>query len=138
MPGDVLCALLTDAFFRMPAFAVAQARTGAPTFMYEFAWRTSVFDLGACHALEIGFVFDNLRAEGNESVAGPKAPQQLADAMHAAWVAFARTGDPGWPALDATVPVMVFDGDGARVVHNPRGDERAAWSRPPRARVVAP
>lgn len=29
---------------------------------------------------------------------GGARPQSVADSMHAAWVAFATTGDPGWPA----------------------------------------
>ncbi|HEY1485929.1 MAG TPA: carboxylesterase family protein [Micromonosporaceae bacterium] len=128
-PGDVLCALLGDAFFRLPAFAVADARlaSSAGTWVYEFAWPTPVADLGACHAVEIGFVFDNLAATGNDELAGADAPQSLADVMHAAWVAFARHGDPGWERHDSSRPVMVFDGDGASLAHDLRADERTIW-----------
>jgi para-nitrobenzyl esterase len=128
-PGDLMAALLTDAYFRLPALAVAAARRGAPTYVYELAWRSGAGDLGACHALDIPFVFDTLAATGAEGLTGPNPPQRLADRMHGAWVAFARTGDPGWPALDGSYPVMVFDGDAATVVSDPRGDERAAWRR---------
>ena len=128
-PGDILCALLGDAFFRLPAFAVADARLAAPagTWLYEFAWSTSVADLGACHAVEIGFVFDNLAAAGNDELAGADAPQSLADVTHAAWVAYARDGDPGWERYDTSRPVMVFDGDGASLTHDLRADERKIW-----------
>ena len=55
-PGEVLVAVSTDWFFRIPALRVAEARQGAQgrTWMYEFAWPSPEFDgrLGACHALE--------------------------------------------------------------------------------------
>ncbi len=125
-PGDVLCAIITDSFFRIPTCRVAEGR-GDATYMYEFAWRTPVHDLGACHALEIGFVFGNL---GRGGLVGDDPPRSLSALMHRAWVDFATSGDPGWAPYDpATRPVMVFDGDGARVVHDPRADERLLWDK---------
>ena len=129
-PGDVLAAVSTDAYFRIPAIRLAEARADAPgaTYAYEFAWPTPVGRLGACHALEIGFVFDTLGTPGTDLLTGTDAPQSLADDMHARWVAFAERGDPGWPAYDPeTRAVMTFDGDGARVVNDPRADERRLW-----------
>jgi len=126
-PGDLLAALLTDRFFRQPAIAVAQARAAgpAPTYFYEFAWPSP--GLGAAHAVEIPFVFDNLSAGGVELISGPAAPQALADEMHAAWIRFASTGDPGWPAFDQRHPVRVFDAGGGSVQLDPRRDERVIW-----------
>jgi carboxylesterase type B len=98
--------------------------------MYEFAWCSPVMDggLGACHALELPFVFDNLAAEGVAALAGEDPPQAVADAMHAAWVAFIRDGDPGWAAYDdATRSTMRFDTTSA-VVDDPHGAERALWA----------
>ena len=133
-PGDLLAALLTDRFFLLPAIAVAQARQDGParTYFYEFAWRHP--QVGAGHGLDVPFVFDNLSAPGAELVAGPDAPRGLAEEMHQAWIRFARTGDPGWPAFDQTLPVQVFDanggianGSGVRV--DPHAVERTAWPR---------
>ena len=72
--GDILAALLTDRFFRLPALAIAEARIGgpAPTYVYEFAWQSPLGGLGACHSLEIPFVFDNLSASGFGHVIGPE------------------------------------------------------------------
>ena len=40
--------------------------------------------------------------------------------MHAAWLAFAATGDPGWPKYDlGRRATMRFDAD-SRVVEDPR------------------
>ncbi|HEX9032443.1 MAG TPA: carboxylesterase family protein [Streptosporangiaceae bacterium] len=126
-PGDLLAALITDRFFWMPALAVAEARAAGPasTYFYEFAWRSP--GLGAAHALEIPFVFDNLSAPGAEAAVGPGAPQEVADQMHAAWVRFASTGDPGWAAFDASRPVRVFDAGGGSVELDQRRDEREIW-----------
>ena len=62
--GDLLAAIQTDWYWRIPAIrlADAHAKSAAATYMYEFAWRSPQFNgrLGACHALEIAFVFDTL------------------------------------------------------------------------------
>ena len=47
--------------------------------------------------------------------------------MHAAWLAFARYGDPGWHAYDDTCRSWfstIPEGD-LRLI--PRGDERRIW-----------
>ena len=125
--GDIAGAILTDAAFRVPttALAAAQHAAGGTVYTYEFAWPTTVMGLGACHALELGFVFDTL-GEGS-AMAGANAPQPLADKMHRAWVAFAREGDPGWTAWTPDDPaVMTFDYE-SEVVYGPRADELALW-----------
>jgi para-nitrobenzyl esterase len=130
-PGELLTAIATDWFFRIPAIRLAEARAAGPgrTHVYEFAWPSPQFDgrLGACHALEIGFVFDRLDVPENVPLAGEGPPQALADAMHAAWVSFVRTGDPGWPTYDLSHrPVQVF-GELTAVAPDPRGEQRALW-----------
>ena len=140
-PGQLYEAVVTDWFFRIPAIRLLEARAdGVPGYAYEFAWRTPRFDgqLASCHGLELPFVFDTLDRPGWQSLTGPDAPQALADAMHSAWVAFIRDGDPGWAAYEP-------DGDPGRavarfgaghgevgaavvdVVADPRGVERVLW-----------
>jgi para-nitrobenzyl esterase len=131
-PGDLLGALITDWFFRIPAIRLAEAHAGngGSPYLYEFAWRSPLFDgrFGAVHALEIGFVFDNLRREGAMPLAGNDPPQALADAMHRAWVAFASSGTPGWSPYDSRErTVMRFDGKGGTVVIDPAAKERQLW-----------
>ncbi|MFI6706111.1 carboxylesterase/lipase family protein [Nonomuraea sp. NPDC050478] len=122
-PGEILGEMATDLLMRGPLNRLADSVERAH--VYEFAWRSPVMDLGACHGLEIGFVFDNLRH--CRELAGDDAPQELADAMHRAWVAFAKTGDPGWQRWDSSRPVMVFDSPGSGVVHAPRDEELRIW-----------
>ncbi|HEX6817085.1 MAG TPA: carboxylesterase/lipase family protein [Ktedonobacterales bacterium] len=136
-PGELLGAVTTDWLFRIPAVRMAEARASAPaaTYMYEFAWRSPQFNgrLGACHALEIAFVFDNLAQPENEPLAGSAPPQSLADAMHAAWVAFARSGNPATSALPdwtrydlSRRATMRFD-VASSLVEDPAAGERALW-----------
>lgn len=139
-PGELLGALATDLLLRVPLNRLADARVGAEgaTYVYEFGWPTPVQRLGACHALELGFVFDTLAHPDTRALTGPDAPQELADAMHRAWVDFATTGDPGWPSWDARRPVRFFGAEGAEsaegadgpaVVLAPRDDELRSWER---------
>ncbi|MFE9851178.1 carboxylesterase/lipase family protein [Streptomyces sp. NPDC005576] len=128
-PGELLGALATDLLLRVPLNLLADARAGGPgrTYLYEFGWPSPVRRLGACHALEIGFVFDTLAHPDAVALAGPHAPQALADAMHSAWVRFAATGDPGWAAWDPRRPVMAFGPGAPAVVEAPRDDELRGW-----------
>ncbi len=103
-------------------------RAASATYMYEFAWRSPQFNgrLGACHALEIPFVFDTL-GNGTEPLLGADPPQQLADTMHAAWVAFATNGDCGWPKYDLSRRATMRFDTTSEVVDDPRSAERALW-----------
>lgn len=126
-------AALTDWFFRIPAIRVAEARAehGAATHVYEFVWRSTLFGgrLGACHALEIPFVFDTLDDPGTSLIAGPdRPPAQIADEMHAAWVAFARDGDPGWSPYLPGRRVRRFSLPG-EMATDPRAEQRRLWDR---------
>ena len=51
--------------------------------------------------------------------------------MHRAWVAFAATGDPGWPAYTPGHRTVALFGSGTdpgrEVVDDPRGDLRVLW-----------
>jgi para-nitrobenzyl esterase len=127
-PGQVLGRIAGDMLMRAPAYRLAGARAGqSNTFVYEFGWPTNVEQLGACHALEIGFVFDSLGAPGSLTLTGPNPPQPLADAMHRAWVEFAQNGTPGWAAWNASHPFMRFDMPASTVVQTPANDEIRLW-----------
>jgi para-nitrobenzyl esterase len=128
--GDLLAALQGDWYVRIPVMrlADAHAKDACATFMYEFAWPSRQFNglLGACHGLEVGFVFDTL-GSGTEPVAGANPPQVLADVMHAAWIGFATRGDPGWPKYELERrTTMRFDST-SRVVFDPLAWKRALW-----------
>ncbi|MFE7512863.1 carboxylesterase/lipase family protein [Streptomyces sp. NPDC057540] len=128
-PGELLDAVATDWFYRIPAVRLAESVPGS--YLYEFAWRSPRFDgaLGACHALELPFVFDRLHDPSYAPLLGVDPPQALADAVHGAWVSFAKTGSPGWKAYDRTHrTTMTFTGaSGSGAVEDPRSRERLLW-----------
>ncbi len=129
--GDLMVAVVTDWFYRIPAIRLAEARAAGPgaTYMYQFAWRSPQFNgrLGACHAVELPFVFDTITEKANEGLIGTGAPQQIADTVHAAWVAFAKHGNPGWPRYDLKERATMRFDVASEVVHDPHGAERALW-----------
>jgi para-nitrobenzyl esterase len=128
-PGDVWAAICTDAYFRLPAVRLAEAHhhAGGTTYLYEFAWPSAVDRLGACHALELPFVFDTTAYPAAQPLLGAHPPRALAIRMHAAWIRFAR-GHPDWPSYNLnTRPVMAFDHPTCQLINDPRGDERALW-----------
>ena len=129
--ADVFGAIVTDCIFRIPAIRLAEAQTaaGGTAHAYLFSWASTAFGgmLGSCHALDVPFAFDHLASPGVDVFTGGSAPQSLADAMHGAWVRFATTGAPGWPAYDVDRrPTMRLDATSS-VVDDPHGAERAAW-----------
>jgi len=128
--GDLLAAIQSDWYIRIPALrlADAHAKGASATYAFQFAWRSPQLNglLGACHGLEIAFVFDTLGTE-TEPLLGASPPQQLADTMHKAWVAFASSGDPGWPKYDLRRrATMRFDLT-SEIANDPRSTEWAFW-----------
>jgi para-nitrobenzyl esterase len=127
-PGQLGAAIAGDDAFWLPAIGLAEARR-APTWMYRFDWATPVFGgvLGACHGVELPFVFDTLEA-ARGFIGDNPGLSALAAEVHGAWVAFATTGDPGWAAYDdGRRATMRFDAP-STVVDDPDGDLRARWS----------
>jgi carboxylesterase type B len=129
--GELLSAIQSDWYIRIPALRLAEAHaTGAAaTYMYEFAWRSPQFGgrLGACHGAEIPFVFDRL-GHGTELLWGTDPPQALANAIHHAWVAFATHGDPGWPPYDLNRRATMRFDTTSEVVYAPHSLEAALWA----------
>ena len=133
-PGDLLAAIQSDWYFRIPTLRLAEAHASsrAATYMYEFAWRSPQFNgrLGACHGLDVPFVFDTLDVGGAgvDPVLGANPPQQLADKMHAAWVGFATKGECPWPKYDLERRATMRFDVASQVVDDPQSAERALWA----------
>jgi para-nitrobenzyl esterase len=123
---------MSDWFFRIPALRLAESHP-ARSYVYEFGWESPAYDgrLGACHGLELPFVFDRLDDPGARAFVGTDPPHELAAAMGRAWAAFVVTGDPGWPAYTPDRRAVARFGSGtdpaAEVVDDPRGDLRVLW-----------
>jgi para-nitrobenzyl esterase len=135
-PQELWLTLATDHLFRMPAIRLLEAQGAhAPVWSYLFSWETPVFGglLRSTHALEVPFVFDNLDRGGADRFTGASLERAaLATAMHQAWIAFARAGDPahaGLPAWPAYEPprraTMRFDTT-CELLDDPAGADREA------------
>ncbi|WP_309230443.1 carboxylesterase family protein [Nocardia sp. SYP-A9097] len=128
--------VLSDRVLRAGAYRVAEARAsrGLPTWFYEFGWGdpSSQYHGQSVHCSDLPFSFDLLHAEGVDRLNGTgQPPQQLADAMHGAWVSFVRNGDPGanWPRYNlAERPTMMWSAE-SRVVSDPFAAQRPVWTR---------
>jgi para-nitrobenzyl esterase len=103
-----------DRVFRVPAVRLADAQSAhsRDVYSYLFTWESPVLGgaLGACHGLDVPFVFGTamlpaLRAFVGE---GPEVAA-LCARIQAAWIAFARSGNPShaalpdWPRYDPTL-----------------------------------
>lgn len=140
-PPDRWLALLTDLVFRIPAIRLAEATSarGAEVRMYLFAERSDAFGgaLGACHAMDLPFSWDNLGSPGTEILVGEitEARRTLARRMGDVWTAFAAGApDPSptdmaaWPSYEPRRrATMWLAADGVRIIDDPFGPERRWW-----------
>ena len=123
----------TDWGFRIPTIRLVEARS-EPTWLYEFRWQSELRppDTGALHSIDLPFVRDTLAdtvalGEPARAIFGDHPPEELARAMHAAFVDFAATGDPGWPLYTPRErSTMIFDTP-TEVLPDAAGVERLAW-----------
>jgi len=134
-PADILTAIQTDIMFRMPAIHLVEAQrdNGQKVYNYLFTWKSPAMGgvFGACHALEMGFVFCQ-----PDPMLGGTGPDVdiLSRCMQDAWLAFARSGDPScgsigkWPEYGEKRMTMIFDKD-CHVEAAPYDIERAAWDK---------
>jgi para-nitrobenzyl esterase len=98
--------------------AEERAEAGVPAYVYQLDFEN------AMHTDDIGLAF------GTAPDMTP-AKRALSEKVMEAFLRFAKTGDPGWPAYDlATRKTMVFD-RASHVVENPRGRERALFATVP-------
>jgi len=137
-PSDLFDAIEGDRVFRIPAIRLAEAQRAhqGGTWKYYFTFPSPARRglLGACHALELPFVFGTLNAPTMDRFAG-SGPEvdALSRSMMAAWLAFAHTGDPNCEALPQWEPycaesraTLIFDRT-LEAREAPEEAERLAW-----------
>jgi para-nitrobenzyl esterase len=130
-------AFASDLVFRQPALDLAEAQgPHAPVFMARFDWPSPAYGgrLGACHAVDIPFVWNTLDSPGARTIGrdGP-AERALADAVQDAWITFARDGVPqarglpAWPRYDTSRRATMILDTASRIEDDPRAAQRQAW-----------
>lgn len=133
-PEELYEVVHSDWLFRMPSLhlAQAQATAGGRVHVYELTWAAPGMGglLGSCHGLDVPLVFGNLK-HGQTALLIGQTPSPEAEAlsacMRAAWVSFASTGDPCWPAFDLERRlVQIFD-DRPTVSAYPEDASRLIW-----------
>jgi para-nitrobenzyl esterase len=135
-----LYAIIAAASFRRPAFeqAIRKAALGsAPAYSYIYSWRTPVLDNrpGSFHACEIAFAFDNAEICDHYSGGTPEA-FVLSKQISAAWVNFARTGNPNhdglphWPTYTAEHRATMYFNTPCEVRNDPEGEGLRMMAQP--------
>ncbi|MDJ0846829.1 MAG: carboxylesterase/lipase family protein [Myxococcota bacterium] len=140
LPKEIFFAIETDRVFRIPAIRLAEAQQAhqPSTYMYRFDWVATGMGgaLGACHAVELPFVFGLLDRPGAQlfTGGGPEAVH-LSGIVMDAWVAFARSGDPGheglpggrWSPYGPEKRATMVLGRECALELDPQSPERRAW-----------
>jgi para-nitrobenzyl esterase len=135
---DIVDAVTTASRHRMPTLRLAEAhRAHQPaTFLYQFDWESPARggSLGACHGLDIPFVFGTIGRNGDDRMSGSgEAALRLSAQMMDAWIGFVTHGDPShpgigaWPAYDAAERWTMVFGPETAARQAPFEEERALW-----------
>jgi len=120
-PRRILEQIGTDWIFTVPVsrLAIAHSEAGGKAFRYRFDKGSPFMNgaLGACHGIELPFVFGTINHQivGLFSGQGEQV-QHISDQIQKAWVSFAATGDPSCDIVGAwseyekgEKQVMLFD-----------------------------
>jgi len=96
---------VTERFFGATAFVDAWRAHGGRAGTYRFDWQPRRSPLGACHCIELPFLFGTQGAWSDAPMLGPsrKVDPGLAVQMRSVWAGFARNGVDSLPG-----PAMTF------------------------------
>jgi len=135
---DNLMILVSDAMFRIHSYHYleAQYKLNPNTYNYLFDMKSPFLDgkLGACHALELPFVFGTIKDPEINGFSGTGSEvDAVSEQMMDAWIAFARTGSPNadsipeWPAYETEKRSTMLFSKETKVVENFLDKQREAW-----------
>ena len=147
-PSDLYIAITTSRAMWLGSVEIAEkkfAQKSAPVYMYMFTHESKMIvpgtshRLGAAHATEIWYKFDNVNEEPPKDFPGPPligddpGRFKAAKNMSEMWATFARTGKPGatgqpaWPAYALPKRSTMMINTECKVEDNPFGLELALW-----------
>ncbi|WP_171166994.1 carboxylesterase/lipase family protein [Streptomyces sp. I05A-00742] len=110
-PAAQAVRMTTEHFFRAPAerLAALLADSGNPAWLYRLDHTPESSPFGACHCLELPFVFGNPDAWSDAPMlrgADPKETAALVERFQDSWIAFVREGDPRHAGLPDWQPYL--------------------------------
>ncbi|MFX1388353.1 MAG: carboxylesterase/lipase family protein, partial [Promethearchaeota archaeon] len=137
-PKELLDSIATDLMFRVATLQILEAQSAYQpnTYNYLFTWETSVYNglLGACHALELPFIFNTFEDPGMKAFIGNATDTgNLCETMMDAWLSFAHSGNPNheglpeWPTYDKKSRATFLFGKELKISNALFEKERAAW-----------
>ena len=137
-PLELWEALQADRIFRYPAARLAELQAAHEPrtyqYLFDFTPRLARQRVGACHALEIPFVFGTLRHPLlRVLLGGSGGALALSRSMREAWLSFARGGEPAaealgaWRPYDARERATMRLGPVCELVRAPLEEERRFW-----------
>ncbi len=129
--GDIIWRLtefLNDLLFRGPAIRQGElhAQNGGDTYMYYWTKASALDHYGACHAVELAYVFNNL---DDTIFTGEPADPALAAEVQDMWIHFARTGSPStgeviWEPYERNARRTMILGDDVHMESDPLPEQR--------------
>lgn len=133
-PEELLERVYSDALFRMPSLRLAEANqtAGGTSFLFELQLTAPASGgiLGACHSLDVPLAFGTLDSPTGRQLFGDRPTPQAAAVsrdLRQAWVRFATTGDPGWPAYRPGQRLTrVLDAE-SKTSTDPQAASRTIW-----------
>ncbi|MER7578712.1 carboxylesterase family protein [Kitasatospora sp. NPDC097691] len=133
--SDLLEAVGSDALFRMPSLRLAEANAavGGTSYLFELAFPAPAAGgaFGACHGLDLPLAFGTLGSPTARHFLGdlpsPEAVRVSCE-LQEAWVRFATTGDPGWPAFDPEEQLTRVLDVRSETVRYPEQAARRIWA----------
>ena len=147
-PAGLYIAITTARAFLLGSLEIAEKKyeqKSAPVFMYMFTHESNLVvsgtnhRLGAAHATEIWYKFNNVDLEGPKDPSRPSLigtdpdREKTALNMSEMWAAFAKTGRPSakgqppWPAYALPRRATMMIDAQCKVEDDPFGQERAMW-----------
>lgn len=125
----------SDWLFRMPSLHLADAQVtgGGRAHLYELTWPAPANGglLRACHGLDVPLTFGVYGGLGAMLIGPEPTPETetLSAHIRAAWTAFARTGDPGWPGYGTENRLVRLLDVEPTVAAYPEEASRRLWER---------
>jgi para-nitrobenzyl esterase len=144
-PSSIFVEIMSETIMGLGSVEIAEKKAkqnGAAVYLYNFGYKSGLkvpgtdYPMGTAHAMDIGFKFNNVRAEMPGQYLAGDRPERFKASINFAglWSSFARTGkpvvkdQPVWPAYDLNKrPTYRIDTQ-CEVIYDRNKSERELWT----------